>query len=271
VDPDPKPRPWLERIDGVSNLPLDADPVAAALCLVPQGINGCGFEQPLESMALGLLRAQDPEQPESGFLRDDASLLVIIVTDEEDCSYNKDFSSIFEPDGNKVFWSSQDAAFPTSAMCWNAGTHCIGDPAGYDDCVSADYDVNGDPTTPDEAVLHPVSRYVDMLSEIEQQKRAIDPGSDVSVLVIGGLGTDGQLHYSDVEQTDPSFQDSFGIGPGCEAPPPMGSTDPIRAVPPVRMREVGAALTSEPLASICAPSFEDSLAGAFQRLFGSCD
>jgi hypothetical protein len=37
------------------------------------------------------------------------------------------------------------------------------------------------------------------------------------------------------------------------------------------MREVGAALTSEPLASICAPSFEDSLAGAFQRLFGSCD
>jgi hypothetical protein len=270
-DPEPKPRPWLERIGGVSNLPLDADPLAAALCLVPQGINGCGFEQPLESMALALLREQDPEQPESGFLRDEASLLVIVVTDEEDCSYNKDYSEIFDQNGNKTFWSNPDDSFPTSAVCWNAGVTCTGDPSGYDDCVSTDKDTQGAETTPEQAVLLPVSRYVDMLTDIEQQKRAIDPGADVSVLVIGGLGTDGQLHYADVTNSDPAFQDSFGIGPGCEAPPPEGSTDPIRAIPPVRMREVGAALTSEPLASICAASFEDMLAGAYERLFGSCE
>jgi hypothetical protein len=270
-DPDPKPRPWLERIDGVSNLPLDADPVAAALCLIPQGINGCGFEEPLESMALALERAQTPGSPESGFLREDAGLLVIIVSDEVDCSNNKDFAEIFAQDGNHAFWEDPNAAFPTSAVCWNAGVSCIGDPSGYDDCVSADYDVNGNPTSPDQAVLHPISRYIDILADLEQQKRALDPGADVSVLVISGVGLDGQLHYGDVTNTDPEFQNAFGIGPGCTAPPPMGVDYPITAVPPVRMREVGAALTSEPLASICAASFEEPLADAYQRLFGSCE
>lgn len=270
-DPEPKARPWMESIGGVTNLPEDIDPALAALCFVPQGINGCGFEQPLESMALALLREDDPAEQEFGFLRDNASLLVILVTDEEDCSYDKEHASIFAQDGNKAFWADQTASFPTSAVCWNAGTSCSGDPADYDDCVSANYDEDGDPTAPDQAVLHPISRYIDILTDIEQQKRAVDPGADVSVLVIGGLGTDGQLHYAEVGDTDPDFQNSFGIGPGCEAPPPMGSTETVHAVPPVRLREVGEALSSEPLASICAPSFEDSLSGAYQRLFGSCE
>ena len=270
-DLDPKPRPWMERIDGVSNLPGDISPAVAARCIVPQGINGCGFESPLESMKLALLRAREPGNPESGFLRLHAGLLVIIVTDEEDCSYNKDHSAIFEQDGNKAFWTDPNASFPTSGVCWNAGTSCSGDPSSFDDCVAANFDENGDPAAPEDAVLHPISGYVETLLDIEAEKRALDPGADVSVLVIGGLGLDGQLHYADVGGTDPEFQDSFGIGPGCTAPPPMGQTDPVTAVPPVRMREVGAALSSEPLASICASSYEEPLIGVYQRLFGSCE
>jgi hypothetical protein len=270
-DPEPKPRPWMESINGVTNLPEDIDPALAALCFVPQGINGCGFEQPLQAMHLALLRAQTPDEPESGFLRLNAGLLVVFVTDEADCSYNPEYASIFDQDGNKVFWSDPSSSFPTSAVCWNAGINCIGDPAGYDDCVSASYDEFGNPAaTPEEAVLKPVGGFVQTLLDIEQQKRAFDPGADVSVLVISGLGLDGQLHYADT-LVDPAFQDSFGIGPGCEAPPPMGVVDPVTAVPPVRLRELGEALSSEPLASICAPSYEDSLGGAYQRLFGSCE
>jgi hypothetical protein len=270
-DPDPKPRPWMESIGGVTNLPEDIDPALAALCIVPQGINGCGFEQPLEAMNRALQRAQASDSPESGFLRLHAGLLVVIVTDEADCSYNPDHETIFFEDGDKTFWEDPASAFPTSAVCWNAGINCVGDPSGYDDCVSASYDVLGNPAaTPEDAVLKPVGGYVQTLLDIEQQKRALDPGADVSVLVIGGLGTDGQLHYADT-LVDPEFQNSFGIGPGCEAPPPMGSTDPVTAVPPVRLREVGAALSSESLASICAPSYEDSLGSAYQRLFGSCE
>jgi hypothetical protein len=262
-----KPRPWIERIGGVSNLPEDVDPVSAALCIVPQGINGCGFEQPLEALDLAVQRTEDPMSPEYGFLREDASLLVIFVTDEEDCSWANE--SIFMQDGAKTFWSDQSAAFPTSAVCWNAGTRCIGDPSGYDDCVSANYDEFGNEVPHDMAVLEPVTGYMNTLLDIEEAKRTLDPGADVSVLVIGGLGLDGQLHYADVGMVDPQFQDSFGIGPGCVVEVPDG--EPVTAVPPVRLREVGAALSTQPLASICAPSFVDSLAGAYDQLFGACE
>lgn len=44
---------------------------------------GCGFEQPLEAMK----RALAPDHASNaGFLRDDANLAVVIVTDEDDCS-----------------------------------------------------------------------------------------------------------------------------------------------------------------------------------------
>jgi hypothetical protein len=265
-DPQPASRPWLERIGGNSNLSMDLDPVAAALCLVPQGINGCGFEQPLEAMAAALELATTPGNAESGFLRDEAGLLVIIVTDEVDCSHADE--SIFLQEGNRTFWSDPQSAFPTSAVCWNAGVSCVGDPSGYDDCVATNFDVDGNETMPDQAVLHPVGRYVDVLHQIEQQKRALDPGADVSVLVISGLGTDGQLHYADTD-ADPTFQDAFGIGPGCDAPG-IDNGEPLQAVPPVRLREVGEAMSSESLASICDPSYFEALSGVYDRLLGSC-
>jgi hypothetical protein len=264
-DPVAKPRPWIESIGGVSNLPAELDLGAVAACLVPQGINGCGFEQPLEAMALALTHAANPGKPEGGFLRDDASLLVIIVTDEVDCSHADE--SIFDPAGNRMFWSDPNDNFPTSALCWNAGVQCLGSPPDHDDCVSANFDTYGNPTTPAQAMLHPIDRYVDLLTQIEQGKRALDPGADVGVLIIGGLGTDGQLHYTDTD--DPSFMYDFGIGPGCVA---AGDdpNQPIWGLPPVRMREVGEALSSQPLASICAESYHDALFDTYQRLFNSC-
>ena len=42
-----------------------------------------GFEQPLEAMYRALL---DPEKLNQGFLREDAFLAVIIISDEDDCS-----------------------------------------------------------------------------------------------------------------------------------------------------------------------------------------
>src|SRR6185503_2996542 len=64
LDPDLRPRPWLENIDGKTNLP-DADgngtpdytTIEAFQCFGPQGIAGCGFESHLESMYLSFLHA----------------------------------------------------------------------------------------------------------------------------------------------------------------------------------------------------------------------
>ncbi len=52
-------------------------------CIASLGTGGCGFEQPLESMYRALL---DPNNLNQGFLREDAFLAVIIISDEDDCS-----------------------------------------------------------------------------------------------------------------------------------------------------------------------------------------
>jgi len=67
--------PWIERDGQTTNVP-DDDVAAAFSCIAKLGISGCGFESQLESM----YRAVDP-QVNPGFLRDDAALAVVFITD----------------------------------------------------------------------------------------------------------------------------------------------------------------------------------------------
>ena len=159
-DPEPKRRPWVENIGGQTNLPEGLDVTTALQCLIPQGINGCGFESPLESMYKSLRRATDVSEDEFDFMREDAHLMVVVLSDEADCSFNAAWEAIFYPDtdgGNQVFWSLPDVQMsPTSAVCWNAGTRCTGEGGLYDDCVPENYDVDGNVTaSEDDAVLFP--------------------------------------------------------------------------------------------------------------------
>ncbi len=240
--PDTAPRPWIERIDGVSNLPAGVSGEDALGCMVPMGISGCGFEEPLEAMYKALTRATTVGEPEYGFLRDDAALFVVFVTDEVDGSYNKQFEEIYLPEGNRVFWSDPTAPSPTSAVAWNAGVSCSGS-SPYPECHSVDRDVDGNPAAGDgsNAVMHPVSRYVDLLQAIADAKR----DGEVVVSVISGVSGDGAVTYA--EAADPVDQMQFGIGPGCTSA--MG-----QANPPVRLREV-------------AEAFQD---GGRQVLYSAC-
>ena len=256
VDPNPAPRPWLENIEGSVNVPAGVSTVEAFRCFGPQGINGCGFESPLESMYLALVRAESPEEASYGFLRQSALLAVVFVTDELDCSYAKQWSEIFEADGNKAFWGDPNENFPTSALCWNAGVECVGDPTLYDDCVAANYDVNGLPASDDEAVLQPLSRYYQFLDALENEKRIYNPDNELIVGLIGGVQPDGSLVYAEVDDTDPEFALNFGIGPGCTGP--LGEA----AVPPVRLRELTDNYTPDNLHSICSTDYT----GALERI-----
>ena len=267
LDPNPSARPWIESIGGTTNLPANTDVAEALRCFLPQGVNGCGFESQLESMYLAMVRAQTQGEANYGFIRPDSVLAVVFVTDEADCSYNKDYATIFEQDGTKVFWSDPSASFPTSAVCWNAGVGCIGDPSGYDACESVNKDVNGSQNVADaDAVLHPVSRYTGLLESIEADIQQLQPGREIVVAHIGGVGSDGVPVYADVTATDPAFQDSFGIGPGCSAPNPLDPDAPIMAVPPVRARDVAENFGEGTLYSICESSYAGALADVAGRI-----
>ena len=74
-----------------------ADFVRDFSCIATLGTEGCGFEQPLGAMDKALTVHARAGGPNAGFLRADAALAVVIVTDENDCSTED--PSIFDPAG----------------------------------------------------------------------------------------------------------------------------------------------------------------------------
>jgi hypothetical protein len=56
-------------------------------CLTQLGDGGCGFEHQLESTRQAIIKSSTPNDPDNaGFLRDDAYLAVVMLTNEDDCS-----------------------------------------------------------------------------------------------------------------------------------------------------------------------------------------
>lgn len=245
-------RPWIENIEGATNLPDGLDTITAFQCLGPQGISGCGFEEHLESMYKALTRAETDGEESQGFVRSNAILSIVHVTDEADCSINKAHETIFLPDGNRVFWSNPEDGAPTSAVCWNAGVECD---LAAGTCASADKNVDGGAAGgTDDAVLRPMPRYIDRVQEIEDLKQDITPDQEVLVALIGGVSDTGETTYA-ASQIDPGFQTDFGIGPGCESA--AG-----RAVPPVRLREFSEAFQvgdQQNMFSICNDDYSPAL------------
>jgi len=256
-DDEPRPRPWIQNDQIDTNVPAGVTTREALACLGPQGVGGCPFESPLEAAYQALRRSYDANDPAYGFIRKDAILFIIIITDEADGSVRAEHEDIFMPEGSRVFWSDPSLAEPTSAIAWNAGVECSGGPGTYDECHARDHGADGNPSSAEDAVLHPLSRYIDFIQGIETDKQSRDPDQGVVVSVVGGV----PLGYEDgrdilyADAADPQEQLAFGIGPGCEST--AGS-----AHPPVRLREFADALAvggERNLFSVCADDYTPAL------------
>lgn len=249
-DPDAKPRPWLERTGGVTNV---SEPYLDVVrCMLPQGVNGCGFESQLESSYRSVIRSSNAGEANYGFFEEGRLPVLVFLTDEVDCSYNPEWSDIFAADGNKAFWTDPSSQFPTSGVCWNAGVDCTGDPSGYDSCEPINKDINGNSgASAADAVLVPIAKYTEHYAMMH-----------AVVYGIAGVGPDGDPVYAD-SLADPGFQLSFGIGPGCTAP------GDVTAVPPVRLRAVAEAnppTEGRKLYSVCAANYGSTFADIGQSI-----
>lgn len=243
--------------DSVTPLDLDGDgvedsAVAQALsCIGPQGIDGCGYEAPLETMLQALYTSATWNTGDRPFLRKDATLAIAIITDEADCSI-KDYNVLTNAEFQGVD-PGDERAKPSSAVCWNAGVSCV-DAEGdgvYETCISED---NG--------MLHATSRYIDYLNYLAT---GFDGERDVIMLGILGVppvtahaeeppfnpiaGGVFDLIYRDWVESDilpdealagstaAEKQFLFGVGPGCTGgDAATGFTG--QAIPPVRIKEV---------------------------------
>lgn len=271
LDPTPSARPWLEISQEGTNVGAEQSLTDVLQCALPQGINGCGFESPMEAMRNALELSAQPGQPESGFVRETAHLAVVFVTDEADCSFNPMFQDTVFGErnvGNQAFWSLPDVQqSPTSAVCWNAGVSCDYSLDG-EQCRTEDKDVEGAPAREENAVLHPVEQYRAQLAELRTDKQSFGAG----VFVFGIVGVPASyssgetLTYAlgpDASELE-SFQARFGVAAGC-------ASRTAQAVPPVRLRSL---VEDSPwgsngqLYSVCDADYSNTLSSIADRIIG---
>jgi hypothetical protein len=278
---------------------VEDNAVAQALaCIGPQGIDGCGYESPLENMLQALNQSAAWNQGARPFLRPSALLAIVVITDEADCSV-KDWSIMNINEDDTYMEGNPDnggAKEPTSAICWNAGVSCDG-PDGdgvYTNCQSLDNDK-----------LQPIARYTDYLITTlreGQGKEVVMLGilgvpevtehnpnppyqpiaGGVADLVyrdwIDGIYPDGDILPDEPEGTTAAFKEfKFGIGPGCTGYDESAGIYTGQAIPPVRVKEVCEALNYEEngeeqirccIESICDDDFSaaiDCLTGIIQE------
>lgn len=194
-----------------TNVPND-DVAAALSCIGPQGIDGCGYEAPLESMLQAInpdscwndpdqdLCDNDPEWAplKKGFLRDDAVLAVALITDEGDCSVAPPGGFSFFTDDDQ-FWAEdpeEEALRATSAVCFNSGVRCDDEDGDgvYEDCGSR----NGG------NVLHPVDRYITFLDWVRETQ-------EKEVVMLGILGVPPVTERNEVAPFEPTAGGVFDL------------------------------------------------------------
>jgi hypothetical protein len=101
-------RRWIER--------ADADVAANFSCIAQVGTSGSSMEMPLRMVELALTE-KVADGTNAGFLREDALLAVVILTDENDCSRENTRFEVMIPDPTMIGTATAmlDACDPTSA------------------------------------------------------------------------------------------------------------------------------------------------------------
>jgi len=130
---------FLASGDGTAASPanFDGDISTAVQCMAQLGDNGCGFEAPLKSIVYALSKALDPLDPDNGgFLRPDARLAIVMLTNEDDCSLS-DVSLLLDPGINSATDITGLGSLQ-SYRCNEFGHLCGGQPPphGYDFATS---------------------------------------------------------------------------------------------------------------------------------------
>jgi len=180
--------------DGSRNRNYAGGDLAATFsCIAELGITGCGFEQPLESMRRALNGSNAQNQ---GFLRDNAFLAVIIISDEDDCSTED--GGMFNTDAAQDNISSS-LGFLSSFRCFEFGVVCNPDTPRSSgprvDCVPRD----------NSQYMYNVAEYANFLKGLKD-----DPGQIIVAGIIGNTSPVAVISNMGEPKLDASCSSSSG-------------------------------------------------------------
>lgn len=252
---DPEMRSFVEYQDGEGEITTEI----AASCVPDVGVDGCGFEQPLEAMLKALWPASNSdvkffrgqghgEYEHAGFLREDSLLVVVVVSDEDDCSAND--PSLFDA------VLAEEAGKGLNTVC---------------------------ATSPDQ--LFDVDRYVQGLKALRE-----DEDDPIVFVAIAGVPEELAEAQADVDLSDAEAVEAYydevldadamqvevndygtedstddGIHPSCMKPEAMEPLGTSKAMPPRRLVQVAKAFGSAGVVgSICAEDFASTIGGVIR-------
>jgi hypothetical protein len=213
------------------------------------GIEGCGYEHQLQAARLALHENVTPSNAK--FLRKDAYLAIIFITDEDDCSAPPESDFFVSPD----YPADQQQA---SLRCALAGHRCNGafPPAGefqtaLTNCVADDK--GGDKLIP----------VTEIINDIKSLKAS--PGRILVSGIMGKSADPASTNYAIIRRNE-----KFDLAPTCTTPD--GS-----AAPALRMKQFIDAFRSpegEPsgsIESICQDDFGPALTNIAKRIADGID
>jgi hypothetical protein len=217
--------------DGGRTRNYSGDLGATFACMAQLETAGCGFEHPLESIR----QALDPAAGVNpGFLRDDARLAIIILSDEDDCSAFDD----------EVFRAADEPNAPDDVFGWRHSFRCFeygvvcdddSDPRALgprENCVPRD----------DSDYITPVDEFVGFVKSLKPYEERL--------IVAGILGNPGPVVVElDETDADDEWEDVVTVADSC--PAPTGDLLDDGADPPIRLDAFLNAFGQHVRTSIC--------------------
>jgi hypothetical protein len=254
-----------------SNLPAGQDLATTFGCMASVGQAGCGFEAQLESVYQAL---HDPIPENQGFLRDDALLIVVWVTDEDDCSADPN-TDLFDPSqagiakyGALLSYRCTQHSIACDAPGVNVGPLSLlpyGPSGGpLDGCVPA--------TAAQGNLLTDVQKYIDFFTQPKSLGGVKADPNDVVLIGITAPETPVESILANVKAASGPYQSCPGpidpSGSGCAVVLQHSCIAPENTLffgdPAVRIRAVINSVTNpfnRQNTSICDTSYETAIEG----------
>ena len=243
-----------DQVHGVDNLG-GTDLATAFSCISAVGESGCGFESQLEAVYQAL---HDPIVENAGFLRPDALLVVVFVTDEDDCSAPPT-TDLFDPNTTGV--SSYGPLH--SFRCTQFGVAC-GDPATAVQPVDSQGPLTmcRPLTMAEGGKLIDTQKYADFFRLGASLGGVKADPSDVIVAAIAAPAAPLSTSVTSPCLDSPTTASCAILNHSCVAP---GNAQ-LFADPAVRLSAVVRAAATSQLSSACDASYATALDGIAQKI-----
>jgi len=214
-------------------------------CIADIGTMGCGFEQPLEAMYKAL---DTTNSANTGFIRENAFLAILLITDEDDCSAsNPQLYDNTQTDINSTLGPL------TSYRCFEFGISC--------DINSRTHQGTRQNCVPREdaaALLQPLSRYIQFLQALK------DPAMLVVAAIAGpvtpspsGVGHNMVVGLDDLSQPDLQYSCTTAID---------GAVPGIRIFNIIQAFNEEADIAQWAYTSVCSADYSPALQGIGNKI-----